>query len=234
MITFKIVRETLACTIWTNFVFVLPGVIFQFVAQGPWPYAGPPICIWRCEHIALPEAAPSVAEFVLDILMCLLIMDMLCAAPARHPVPTHPQLWPRPPAEHRGRGTRCRGARLRLGHPREPASALGTLEGRCGIDHVAAATTNGTRCTTASSGATAAYSARLGLHPRLAAGASIPCPPSPPRAPSDCRAERLLFFADKHVHGMHHTYHSPSSTVTQYLHPLEVSLHANILETLLS
>jgi hypothetical protein len=63
----------------------VPGVIYQSVTQGPWPYyVGPHVCIANCSYMALPETAPSLGELVLHLLMCLWLMDLLYFIYHRH------------------------------------------------------------------------------------------------------------------------------------------------------
>lgn len=85
------VWKTVGCTLYMTFGLQIPGLCHQLVTQGPWPYyIGPQVCLTDCSHMTLPEKAPSVAEVVLHLFMCLWLMDLLYFLYHRH---HHQRTW---------------------------------------------------------------------------------------------------------------------------------------------
>lgn len=72
----KDLRECLAHQLLNLICMALPGIVFQLVAQGPWPYYGPQLCAFACTGSELfPKAAPLLLELVVHLALSLCVFD---------------------------------------------------------------------------------------------------------------------------------------------------------------
>jgi len=71
--------HALLYTLRTVATFVVPGMLFQYLAQGPWLYGHPgmPLCLLHCDGAELlPDRAPSLVELLLHMATCLVGFDL--------------------------------------------------------------------------------------------------------------------------------------------------------------
>lgn len=65
-------------TLWMAACFILPGVLWQLATRGPWLYHNvpqDPCLLWCDGRVLFPATAPSLTEFALHTLSCLVVFD---------------------------------------------------------------------------------------------------------------------------------------------------------------
>ena len=71
--------HALGYTVQSVLIFVLPGMCWQVVTQGPWMYGSAnELCLMNCNgRLLLPMYAPSVSEVCLHVSFCLVAFDAM-------------------------------------------------------------------------------------------------------------------------------------------------------------